>query len=100
MAGIDATASKTVHTAVKKFITLERWKLMYIHCRMRALYGDACVSKPMVTRRARMFMDGPQETRNLTQPGQAHKAVAENMITNTDAAIKGNQSRNIPVVAN
>lgn len=99
MAGVDATTSKTDQRAVIKFLTLEGCKPVDIHRRMLAVYGDTCVSKPTVTRWARMFSDGRQETTDSPRPGQAHKVVTEKLITDIDTAIKGNRRRNIRDVA-
>ncbi|GFT41854.1 hypothetical protein TNCV_1667131 [Trichonephila clavipes] len=62
---------------------------------MMAVYGDTRVSKPTVTRLARMFSDCRQETRDLPWPGQAHKVVTEKLIMHIDTAIKGNRHRYI-----
>ncbi|KFM78131.1 hypothetical protein X975_10579, partial [Stegodyphus mimosarum] len=74
--------------AVIKFLTPEGCKLVDIHQRMVAVYGDTCVTKPMVTRSARMFSKGRQETTDLLQPGQSHKVMTVKLITNIGMAIK------------
>ncbi|KFM78840.1 hypothetical protein X975_25754, partial [Stegodyphus mimosarum] len=100
MSGVDATASKIDHRTVIKSLTLEGCNQVDIHRRMVAVYGDTCVSKPIVKRWARMFTEGRQETMDLPQPNQEQKVVADKLITNTDMPIKANQHLNIRGIAN
>ncbi|GFX52275.1 hypothetical protein TNCV_4801321 [Trichonephila clavipes] len=77
MTVVAATTFKTDPRAVKEFLTLEGCKPLEMFHRMLADCVDACVSKPKVTRWARLTRDCQQETRDLPRLGYAHKVVTE-----------------------
>ena len=93
-------ASKQNQRAVIQFLTAEGCKPVEIHQRMRAIFGEECVSKTTVNDWSRMFRGGRVETSDLPRPGQVHKVVTEKLLMDIDSAIKKNRRRSIRDLAN
>ncbi|BFZ03435.1 hypothetical protein BsWGS_06474 [Bradybaena similaris] len=87
MAGVIPNPSKVNQRAVIQFLSFEGCQAVDIHRRMKAAYGDKCLSRTRVMEWVRMFKDGRELTADLARPGQAHIVATEEAIAVLDKAV-------------
>lgn len=99
MTGVVKNPSKVDQRAVIQFLTAEGCQPVEIHNRMKAVYGDKCVSKTTVVDWAKMFREGRELMTDLPRPGQAHIVATKKAIDEMDAAIRVNRRRSLRSLA-
>ena len=99
MVAVIPNPSKLNQCAVIQFLSFERCQAVDIHRRMKAAYGDKCLSKTRVMEWARMFKEGRELTADLARPGQAHIVATEEAIALLDKAVLTDHCRSIRSLA-
>lgn len=99
MAGVIPNPSKVNQRAVIQFLSFEGCQAVDIHRRMKAAYGDKCLSRTRVMEWVRMFKDGRELTADLARPGQAHIVATEEAIAVLDKAVLTDRRRSIRSLA-
>jgi hypothetical protein len=77
MAAPFETCTKEELHSVIWFLTSEGVKPTEIHHRMKAKYGDACLSQQQVYEWSRKFTNCVTSVKDAPRPGQAHQVVLQ-----------------------
>jgi hypothetical protein len=71
------TCTKEEQRSVIRFLTSEGVKPIEIHCRMKAKYGDACLSQQQVYEWSRKFTICVTSVKDAPRLGQPHRVVTK-----------------------
>jgi hypothetical protein len=88
MAAPLETCTKEEQRSVIRFLTSEGVKSIYIHRRMKAKYGDACLSQQQVI-----------SVKDAPRPGQAHRLVTPESIAAVEALLRENRRVTVDEIA-
>lgn len=91
--------SKLDQRAVIQFLGAEGCQPAKIHQRMRAVYGNACVSKTTVADWCKQFRQGRQTTSDLARSGSPRVAITPANIAAVEAARRGDGRTTVRAIA-
>jgi response regulator of citrate/malate metabolism len=84
---------------VIRFLTAEGVNQHEIHRRMKAVYGEHCLSLTATKRWSKRFSEGRVSVKDDERPGQTHRVITPETIAKVDALLQDNRQVSIDELA-